>query len=194
MPIERRRQIEDHGFFRDKRLVLRRSLAAALIPIKMTERKGINLHRRKDVQHLPLKGEGEPTVILSEAKKHLPLDYFYNQLQSFDMDHYNKNASESEELCYFQGKFTPEDDEMNPNYKASSEFKLKPTHLRATEDEINPDLEASNEYKSAPAPLSVSEMLNLLPPGDSDLEIILHQLINRNQVHPHRFQSVKTTF
>ncbi|GFS28832.1 hypothetical protein TNIN_491101 [Trichonephila inaurata madagascariensis] len=87
------------------------------------------------------------------------------------MDYYNKNASEGEELCYFQGKFTPEDDEMNPYYKASRESKLKPTHLSTAEDEMNPDLEASNEYKSEPAPLSVSEMLSLLPPGDSDLEI-----------------------
>ncbi|GFY64589.1 hypothetical protein TNIN_98631 [Trichonephila inaurata madagascariensis] len=139
---------------------------------KLQARKGINLHRRKDVQHLPLKEEGEPTIILSEAKKHLPQDYFNNQLQSFDMDRYNKNASEREELCNFQGKFTPEDDKMNPNYKASSESKLKPPHLSAAENEMNPDLEASNEYKSEPAPLSVSEMVSLLPPDDADLEII----------------------
>ncbi|GFX57335.1 hypothetical protein TNCV_3914981 [Trichonephila clavipes] len=135
-------------------------------------RKGINLQQHEDVNNLPIKGEGEPTVILSEAKKHLLHDYFYNKFQSFDMDHYNKTASEREQLCYFQGKFTPEDDEMNPNFKTSSEYKLNPTHLSVAEGEMNPDIEASSEYKSRPAPLSMSEMLNLLPPDDSDLKIL----------------------
>ncbi|GFY62087.1 hypothetical protein TNIN_441551 [Trichonephila inaurata madagascariensis] len=139
---------------------------------KLQARKGINLHQSEDENNLRLKGEGEPTAVVSEAKKHLLHDYFYNKFESFDMDHYNKTASEKEQLCYFQGKFTPEDDEMNPNFKASSERKLNETHLSVAEDEMNPDIEASSEYKSRPAPLSMSEMLDLLPPDDSDLKII----------------------
>ncbi|GFS34585.1 hypothetical protein TNIN_84821 [Trichonephila inaurata madagascariensis] len=133
------------------------------------DRKGVNLNRRKDVRYFKPKGEGEPTCLITEAKKHDPQDYFCNKFQTYDTDHFNRNV---EELCKFQGKFTPEDDELSPNYKASSASKLKPAHLSVSEDEMNPDLKKSSEYLYAPAPLSVSEMVSLLPPDDAELEII----------------------
>ncbi|GFU29243.1 hypothetical protein TNCV_4467951 [Trichonephila clavipes] len=101
------------------------------------DRKGINLNQRKDVRYFKPKGEGEPTCIITDAKKHDPQDYLCNKFQTYDMDNFNRNV---EELCKFQGKFTPEDDELSPNYKASSESKLKPAHLSVSEDEMDPDL------------------------------------------------------
>ncbi|GFY77589.1 hypothetical protein TNIN_9621 [Trichonephila inaurata madagascariensis] len=135
----------------------------------LMDRKGINLNQRKDVRYFKPKGEGEPTCIITDAKKHDPQDYFCNKLQTYDMDHFNTNK---EELYKFQGKFTPEDDELSPNYKASSESKLKLTHLSVSEEEMGPKLKKSSEYNYAPAPLSVSEMVSLLPPDDAELEII----------------------
>ncbi|GFV21517.1 hypothetical protein TNCV_5121041 [Trichonephila clavipes] len=96
----------------------------------------IKLNQRKDEQYLPRKGDGEPTVIITEAKKHLPLDDFCNQYQTYDTDEFSINF---EDFCSFQGKFTPEDDEMNPNFKALSESKLKRTHLSVSEEENNPN-------------------------------------------------------
>ncbi|GFY68773.1 hypothetical protein TNIN_166501 [Trichonephila inaurata madagascariensis] len=69
-------------------------------------------------------------------------------------------------------QITPKDDEMNPKFKEWSEYNFNLTHLSVSKDEMSPNLEASSEYKSIPAPLSVPEMLNSLPPDDSDLEII----------------------
>ncbi|GFT49075.1 hypothetical protein TNCV_3261871 [Trichonephila clavipes] len=135
----------------------------------LQDRKGINLNQRKDVRYFEPKGEGEPTCIITDAKKHDPLDYFCNKFQTHDTDHFNRNV---EELCKFQGKFTSEDDELSPNYKASNESKLKPAHLSMSEDEMDPDLKKSSEYNYVPAPLSVSEMVSLLPPDDAELEII----------------------
>ncbi|GFY67748.1 hypothetical protein TNIN_68781 [Trichonephila inaurata madagascariensis] len=75
------------------------------------DRKGVNLNQRKDVRYFKPKGEGEPTALITDAKKYDPQDYFCNKLQTYDTDHFNTNK----ELCKFQGKCTP-DDELNPNF------------------------------------------------------------------------------
>ncbi|GFQ95349.1 hypothetical protein TNCT_272591 [Trichonephila clavata] len=71
-----------------------------------------------------------------------------------------------EELCSFQGKIRSVfEDELDPNFKAT------PSTSSMSEDEMNPKVKDSSEYKLKPN-LSLSEMLNLLPPDDSNLEVI----------------------
>ncbi|GFQ95302.1 hypothetical protein TNCT_173641 [Trichonephila clavata] len=127
-------------------------------------RKGIDLQQKKDVLCLHPKGEGKPTMIISAAKKHIEQDYFTNKFQSYDKYVHNKTA---EELCSFQGKITSVfEDELDPNFKAT------PSSSRMSEEEINRNVKDLSEYKLKPPNLSLSEMLDLLPPDDSNLEVI----------------------
>ncbi|GFY67747.1 hypothetical protein TNIN_68771 [Trichonephila inaurata madagascariensis] len=129
-------------------------------------RKGIDLDQSKDVQFLHPKGEGEPIAIVTEAKKHALQDYFCNEFQTYDMDRFNTNV---EELCKFQGKFTPEDDEMNPNFLKYQVNLLKPTHLSVSEDEMNPDLKRRITIK-----LSQLKNIQYLPrKGDGEATTII---------------------
>ncbi|GFV42835.1 hypothetical protein TNCV_3580851 [Trichonephila clavipes] len=101
-------------------------------PYGTADHKGINLNQRKDVRYFKPKGEGEPTTLISDEKKAWPTRLHMQQISDiYDMDNFTTNK---EELCKFQGKFTPEDDELSPNYKASSESMLKPTHLSVSKD------------------------------------------------------------
>ncbi|GFQ71344.1 hypothetical protein TNCT_355451 [Trichonephila clavata] len=130
----------------------------------LKKRKGIDLQQKKDVQHLHPKGEGEPTIIISAAKKHVTEDYYTNKFQSYDMNVHSKNV---EELCSFQGNITSVfEDELDPNFKAT------PSTSSMSEDEMNRNIRDLSEYKLKPPNLSLSEMLNLLPPDDSNLEVI----------------------